>query len=1415
MSVFPSLQALFHRPNPRRGRRARPRVKLVLDQLEDRLVPSLVAAYSFDEGSGTLLHDLSGNGNNGTIANATWANGKYGGSLNFTGKTNSMVTVPSAASLNLTSGMTLEAWVYATKLSSPDNGWCSAFSKGNVGSNNDVSYALYAATGTATPPGVQVLVSGNDQGPNGTSKVPMSTWTFLAATYDGTTLSYYVNGKLVGSQTLKGSITTTGSALTIGGDWSGEMFTGLIDNLRIYNTALSQSAIQADMSTPLAAAAPTVKSWTPATNATAVTPLTTVTATFSGPVSSTTVNTSTVQLFGPNNTVIAATLTYNSTTYVATLTPSSPLLFSTVYTCVIKGGSSGVKDSSGNALAANVTWSFTTEADPGAPVANAGSALTSNEGSSLKFGGSETGGLPGLTYTWNFGDGTTGSGSLTPSHTYNDDGTYSATLTVTDALGRSSSSSVQVTVSNVASTVNAGGPYAGAPGRAISFSGTATVPDPTDTLTYLWNFGDGTTSTAQSPTHAYAATGSYTVTLTVTDSEGASASASATVSVTTAPVASAGPNVTGNEGSAVTFSGSVSGGAAPFTYSWAFGDGTSGSGSLTPSHTYADDGTYTATLTVTDGAGRTSSSTTTVTINNVPPTVNTGGPYTGNPGVAISFSGSATVPDPTDTFTYLWNFGDGTTSTAQSPNHTYATAGIYTVGLTVTDSEGASTFANTTATVSVQTVPPVTSPTITTPYLTIPNFGAKPNIVSIKSGNWSDPSVWSLTRVPTAGDVVDINPGFTVTYDVFSTAQLNTLEIQPTATLTFRTDVNTQVVVGNFLVLQGGSLIVGTAANPIAAKVVCNINLGNLPLNSTSDPQQFGGGLIVLGAVTMHGAVKTPYVTLAQEVHAGDTVLHLAAPANGWRPGDDPVLPDTRQLKPGSTYGASYQPQWERVTVQSVSADGLTVYLAAPVKYSHLGARDASGVLDYLPQVINDSRNIMVQSQNMTGVRGYTLFTGRANVDIEYAGFCELGRTTNNPTGSGNVADRYAMTLLDLIGPTSPQANGYQFTLIGNEVDNDGDGNPNNPSNIQWGLALNNSFYGLIQGNTVWAVAGAGMGVEDGASSYNRFDGNFVGNVTGTAARHDQQRQGDGFWFGNPNNYVTNNIATDINGGGGDLYSYGFDIDATYVGTVTVPALQGADPSAAGQGTSINMNDTPILQFAGNQLYGASAAGLTLWWIGTYGDTFYADARVSVVKDFVAWDFTSKGVYGYPTNNVTIDGLVVRGDESQLNTPYIYVTGLIFDDYMTHALVVRNCDIQGMATGIYAPFMVGRVTTMDTTVIENCFLDNTDNIDISPPRSVNGSSGLSPQTLDINNVQFANPSGGYQPWFTNISMDYITSDALGTSNMSVPQYVYVTNYNDIQGDNFQVFYSQTPSPTGKPPANATTVTGIEGMVALT
>jgi PKD repeat protein len=152
----------------------------------------------------------------------------------------------------------------------------------------------------------------------------------------------------------------------------------------------------------------------------------------------------------------------------------------------------------------------------------------------------------------------------------------------------------------------------------------------------------------------------------------------------------AGTPTTGNAPLKVSFTGSASGGTAPYSYSWNFGDGSATSTAQNPSHTYNNAGTYTATLTVTDSASpaNTATSTVTVKVSAVGRTLTATAsaiPTSGQVPLNVSFTGSASGGTPP--YSYSWNFGDGSaTSTAQNPSHTYNNAGTYTATLKVTDS---------------------------------------------------------------------------------------------------------------------------------------------------------------------------------------------------------------------------------------------------------------------------------------------------------------------------------------------------------------------------------------------------------------------------------------------------------------------------------------------------------------------------------------------------------------------------------------------------------------------------------------------------------------------------------------------------------------------------------------------------------
>jgi PKD repeat protein len=181
-----------------------------------------------------------------------------------------------------------------------------------------------------------------------------------------------------------------------------------------------------------------------------------------------------------------------------------------------------------------------------------------------------------------------------------------------------------------------------------------------------------------------------------------------------APVSHPGGPYTGTVGSPVNFSGS--GSSDPdgtiSTYAWTFGDGASGTGA-TPSHSYAASGVFTVGLTVTDNAGGTNQATTSVTITgdrggNQDPVARPGGPYTGLVGTPLQFDGSTSSDPDGSIASYAWTFGDGGSATGVSPTHSYAVAGSYTVTLIVTDNQGATGQASTTATASAGTGHPFT-----------------------------------------------------------------------------------------------------------------------------------------------------------------------------------------------------------------------------------------------------------------------------------------------------------------------------------------------------------------------------------------------------------------------------------------------------------------------------------------------------------------------------------------------------------------------------------------------------------------------------------------------------------------------------------------------------------------------------------
>ena len=365
------------------------------------------------------------------------------------------------------------------------------------------------------------------------------------------------------------------------------------------------------------------------------------------------------------------------------------------------------------------------------PTVNLGAPVVIDEGDTLTRTGtySDVGLLDTHTGTVNYGAGAVAlplaSGNFSLTNTYPQNGNFTIVVTITDDDTGSVTQTLNVTVNNVAPTINAGTNASIGEGSTFTRNGTITDPGVLDTLTGATvDYGDGSgvqpltvTSGNFNLSHLYNDSGTFTVTLTATDSDGGVGTTSFVITVNNLPpVPNAGADATLGEGVQFTRTGSITDNSPLDTFPSGtvdYGDGTgvqplSISGSTFQlSHVYADNGTYTVTVNVQDDDGATGTDTLILTVTNAAPTIAVG------PGQNVA-EGTVVTLTPTtfndlgtlDTHTAVINWGDTTTSagivtetptgppgTTSGTNgtvtgtHVYADNGTYTVTVTVTDDD--------------------------------------------------------------------------------------------------------------------------------------------------------------------------------------------------------------------------------------------------------------------------------------------------------------------------------------------------------------------------------------------------------------------------------------------------------------------------------------------------------------------------------------------------------------------------------------------------------------------------------------------------------------------------------------------------------------------------------------------------------
>ena len=358
--------------------------------------------------------------------------------------------------------------------------------------------------------------------------------------------------------------------------------------------------------------------------------------------------------------------------------------------------SASAVDASGGSAASNVV-AIVVNADP---VVNASaSAYNGTAPLNVSFASVLTGGTGPFSYDWRFGDGGNAS-TPAPYHVYLT-GSFRATLSVRDARGFLATTQLApINVSGAAvplSVTASGDQTSGVSPLTVHFSSAPSGGLPP--YQFAWTFGPpGATGTGQNAMFTYSTPGTFLAQVTVNDSIAEQANATVTITVSAPPVltASAAASPTSGVGPLnVQFTGSATGGVAPYAYTWQFGPtGASGSGSVA-SYTYPDPGTFSAVLTVTDATDHTATATVQIVVTPVFAanfSATAGQPYcSGGTGFAV-LTVAATATGGTGGYGYVWTFPagvQGPPTGAASGSAVVAAGGSYPISLNASDSSGA------------------------------------------------------------------------------------------------------------------------------------------------------------------------------------------------------------------------------------------------------------------------------------------------------------------------------------------------------------------------------------------------------------------------------------------------------------------------------------------------------------------------------------------------------------------------------------------------------------------------------------------------------------------------------------------------------------------------------------------------------
>ena len=623
--------------------------------------------------------------------------------------------------------------------------------------------------------------------------------------------------------------------------------------------------------------------------------------------------------------------------------------------------------------------------------------------------------------------------------------------------------------------------------------------------------------------------------------------------------------------------------------------------------------------------------------------------------------------------------------------------------------------------------------------------------IAVGSGNWSVASTWQNGVVPGQGARVVVPEGQTVIVDRVFQEELKTIRLN--GTLKFATDANTQIKVDTLVSMPCGRLEIGTSTNPISGNVTAKLIIADDgAIDRNWDPTQVSRGLILMGHTDMFGAETTDKVVLAVQPTSGTRTLQLSSTPTNWKPGDQIVVTGTQ--------GATSD---ELRTIASIN--GSSVSLDRALQRDHVAPKPGLNVY-----VANKTRNIEVRSENTSTLRrGHVMFAHAHNVNINHAGFYDLGRTdkskelddihfefdeetvgnnagapvtfTTSEGPANNIRGRYAIHFHR--GGTDPTST--PATVNGSVVwGSPGWGFVNHSSHVNF---TNNVAYGVF-GSAYYTEAGDEIGTFDSniairsvnpRSPINSDDGAIDPDLG-----HGQQEfgnSGDGFWLSGHLVSLKNNVSSGSSGHGIIIWSDGL-VEADVNGRTAVSTNSIANGHLITGRTSIPTWWAPLAEVSNNEVSGSTIGFRTRYihsqsYLGEGGSEFhkrpdqaYIDTLNPVIDGLKVWG-NRDGIMMNYSERISLRNAEVVG----IGAPWVLNGGTanvgagldLGTEISRGSGRIENVTIEGFDMGFVAP-------RNDQWTFENMTFRNTTDMLIQEPQ-------LGPRTLTMSNFVFGGLEG--------------------------------------------------------------------------